>query len=157
MSDSLRPHGLQHARLPCPSPSAGACSDSCLLSHPLSSASPPAFNPSQHQGLLQWVRSPHQVARVSELQHQSFQWIFGLIPFRMDWLDLFHRFYDVSWLNWSRIPGENEMDYASFRSHTGRVHCELFRGRCSGLDGPWQLHSLIWCLGGDGGKTGLSW
>ena len=28
-SDSLRPHGLQHARLPCPSPTLGACSDSC--------------------------------------------------------------------------------------------------------------------------------
>ena len=32
MSDSLRPHGLQHARLPCPSPTPGACSNS----HPLS-------------------------------------------------------------------------------------------------------------------------
>ena len=30
MSDSLRPHGLQHAWLPCPSPSPRACSDSCL-------------------------------------------------------------------------------------------------------------------------------
>ena len=29
MSDSLRPHGLQHARLPCPSPTAEACSNSC--------------------------------------------------------------------------------------------------------------------------------
>ena len=28
MSDSLRPHGLQHARLPCPSPTSGACSNS---------------------------------------------------------------------------------------------------------------------------------
>ena len=28
MSDSLRPHGLQHARLPCPSPTPGACSNS---------------------------------------------------------------------------------------------------------------------------------
>ena len=38
MSDSLWPHGLQHARLPCPSPSPGACSNSCPLSqwcHPL--------------------------------------------------------------------------------------------------------------------------
>ena len=45
-------------------------------SHPLSSPSPPAPNPSQHQGLFQWVSSPHQVARVLEfhLQHQSFQW-----------------------------------------------------------------------------------
>ena len=32
MSNILRPHGLQHARLPCPSPTPGACSDSCPLS-----------------------------------------------------------------------------------------------------------------------------
>ena len=45
--------------------------------HPLSSRSP-AFNLSQHQGLVQWVSSLHQVAKVLEfqLQHQSFQWIF---------------------------------------------------------------------------------
>ena len=46
-------------------------------SHPLSSPSPPAPNPSQHQGLFQWVSSSHEVAKVLEfqLQHQSFQWI----------------------------------------------------------------------------------
>ena len=32
VSDSLWPYGLQHARLPCPSPSPGACSNSCPLS-----------------------------------------------------------------------------------------------------------------------------
>ena len=32
MSDSLRPHGLQHTRLPCPSPTPRACSNSCPLS-----------------------------------------------------------------------------------------------------------------------------
>ena len=44
----------------------------------LSSLSPPAFNHSQHQNLLQWVSSSHQMAKVLEfqLQHQSFQWIF---------------------------------------------------------------------------------
>ena len=44
--------------------------------HPLSSPSPPAPNPSQHQGLFQWVNSLHEVAKVLEfqLQHQSFQW-----------------------------------------------------------------------------------
>ena len=31
MSDSLQPHELQHSRLPCPSPSPGACSNSCPL------------------------------------------------------------------------------------------------------------------------------
>ena len=46
------------------------------LSHPLSSPSPPAPNPSQHQGFFQWVNSSHEVAKVLEfqLQHQSFQW-----------------------------------------------------------------------------------
>ena len=33
VSDSLRPRGLQHNRLPCPSPSPRACSNSCPLSH----------------------------------------------------------------------------------------------------------------------------
>ena len=32
VSESLRPHRLQHAKLPCPSPSPGACSNSCPLS-----------------------------------------------------------------------------------------------------------------------------
>ena len=53
-------------------------SDIIQLSHPLSSPSPPAPNPSQHQGLFQWVSSSHQVAKALEFQpqHQSFQWIF---------------------------------------------------------------------------------
>ena len=32
MSDSLQPNGLQHSRPPCPSPTPGACSNSCPLS-----------------------------------------------------------------------------------------------------------------------------
>ena len=43
---------------------------------PLSSPSPPAPNPFPNHGLLQWVNSSHEVAKVLEfqLQHQSFQW-----------------------------------------------------------------------------------
>ena len=50
--------------------------DAIQPSHPLSSPSPSAPNPSQHQGLFQWVSFSHQVAKVLEfqLQHQSFQW-----------------------------------------------------------------------------------
>ena len=64
--------------------------DAIQASHPLSSPSPPTFNLSQHQGLSQWVGSSHQVTKVLEfqLQHQSFQWISGLISFRVDWFDL---------------------------------------------------------------------
>ena len=57
VSDSLQPHELQHARPPCPSPTPGVhvhqVSDAIQPSHPLSSPSPPAPNPSQHQSLFQ--------------------------------------------------------------------------------------------------------
>ena len=56
VSYSLQPHGLQYAKLPCPSPTPRACTNSCPwsqwchpTSHPLSSPSPPAFNLSQPQ------------------------------------------------------------------------------------------------------------
>ena len=43
-------------------------SDAIQPSHPLSSPSPPAPNPFQHQSLFQWVNSSHEVAKVLELQ-----------------------------------------------------------------------------------------
>ena len=50
-------------------------SDAIQPSHPGSSPSPPAPNPSQHQSLFQWVNTSHEVAKVLEfqLQHYSFQ------------------------------------------------------------------------------------
>ena len=49
--------------------------DAIQPSHPPSFPFPPATNPSQHQGLFQWINSSHEVAKVLEfqLQHQSFQ------------------------------------------------------------------------------------
>ena len=47
MSDSLWPHGLQHARLPCPSPTPGACPNSCPSSqwyHPTTLSSVVPFS-----------------------------------------------------------------------------------------------------------------
>ena len=60
MSNSLLYHGVQHARFPCPSPTPGACSkthvhqvdDATQQFHLLSSPLSPAFNLSQHRGLL---------------------------------------------------------------------------------------------------------
>ena len=97
VSNSLRPHGLQHARLPCPLPTLEVCSNSRPLSqlcHPTISSSVIPF--SSHlqsfpaSGLFQWVSYSHQLAKVLEfrLQHQSFNEYSGLISFRMDWLDL---------------------------------------------------------------------
>ena len=77
---TLWPHGLQHNRLPRPSLSprvySNLChwvSDAIQPSHRLSPPSSLAFNLSQHQGLFQWVGSSCQVAKVLELQLQSFQ------------------------------------------------------------------------------------
>ena len=85
VSNSLQPHGLQHARPPCPSPTPGVHSDSRPLSqwcHPAISSTVVSFSSHlqfcQHQGLFWGVSSLHEVAKVLEfqLQHQSFQWLF---------------------------------------------------------------------------------
>ena len=75
VSDSLRPHESQHARPPCPSPTSGVHSNSCLSSrwcHPAISSSvvpsPSAPDPSQHESLFQWVNSSYEVAKVLEFQ-----------------------------------------------------------------------------------------
>ena len=80
MFDSSWPHGLQYARHPCPPPPPRVSPSSCPLHqwyHPAISSSVVPFSSClcQHQGLFQWVTSLHHVAKVWELQHQSFQWI----------------------------------------------------------------------------------
>ena len=97
MSNSLRPHGLQPARLPFLSLSPKFAqtyvhwiSDAIQPSHPVSPPSHSAYNLSQHQDLFQRVSSSHQVVKVLELQlqHLSFQWILRTDFFRIDWFDL---------------------------------------------------------------------
>ena len=79
---TLQPYGLWHTRLPCPSLSPGVCSNSCPLSeccHPATSSSVTPFSsifPSIRVFKVDWISSLRQVARVLELQRQSFQWIF---------------------------------------------------------------------------------
>ena len=83
--------------LPCPFLHLRVCSNSCPLSsdaiqpsHLLLLSSPLAFNLSQHQDVFQRVSSFYQVFKVLEfqLQCQSFQWIFRVDFFRIDWFDL---------------------------------------------------------------------
>ena len=82
--DSLRPHGLQNARFPCPSPTSEACSNSCPLSrwcHPTISSvvpfssCPQSFPTSGSFPVSQSFTSGGQVLEF-QLQHQSFQCIF---------------------------------------------------------------------------------
>ena len=94
LSDSLRPHGLQHTRPPSLSPTPRVYSNSCPLSwrwHPTISSSVIPFSSCvpcfPASGSFKWVSSLYQVAKVLEhqLQHQSFQWIFRT-DFFWDWL-----------------------------------------------------------------------
>ena len=86
MSNSLRPHRLQHAKLPVhhqlpelTQTHVHGVGDAIQPSHPLLSPTP-AFNLFQHQGLFQWVSSSHQVAKVLELR-----WIWVWTSFRSWW------------------------------------------------------------------------
>ena len=99
MSDSLWPHGLPHARPPCPSPTPGVYSNSCPLSqwcHPTISSfaipfssclqSLPAsgsFPMSQLVLRIRWPKYWHFSFNISPSNEHS-----GLISFRMDWFNL---------------------------------------------------------------------
>ena len=86
VSASLRPHGLQHTRLRCSSPTPGACLNSCPSSewcHPTISSSVVPFSShlqsfaaSGSFPVSQFFASGGQSIGVS-LQHQSWQWIFS--------------------------------------------------------------------------------
>ena len=95
MSDSLQLHGLQHTRLPCPSPTPGAYSNSCPLSlwcHPTTSSSVVPF--SSHLQSLPASRSfTMNQFFASGCQNIGVSVSASVLPtniqdwFRMDWLD----------------------------------------------------------------------
>ena len=91
---TLRPHGLQHARLLCPSPTLEPSQahfhrvgDAIQPSHPLLSPFPAALNLPQHQGLFYWVSSLHQYWSFSFNISSSSEGSW-LISFRIGWFDL---------------------------------------------------------------------
>ena len=95
VSDSLRAHGLQHARPPCSSLSPGVYPNPYPLSlwchptiHPLSSPSPPTFNLAQHQGLFHESVLPIRWPEYWSFSISPSNEYSGLTSFRMDWLDL---------------------------------------------------------------------
>ena len=99
MSDCLQPHGLQHARLPCPSSTPGACSNSCPSSewrHPTISSSVIPFSSClQSLPASSSFQMSHLILRIRWPKYWSFSFSIspsnehsGLIFFRMDWFYL---------------------------------------------------------------------
>ena len=88
MSNSLWPHGPQHARLPCPSPTPGPCSNSCPLSQwchsTISSSVIPFFSCLQSfsasGSFLEYLSFSFSISPSNEYP--------GLISFGIDWSDL---------------------------------------------------------------------
>ena len=106
-------------------------SDAIQPSHPLSSPSPPAFNLSQHHSFLMSC-SLHQVAKVLQLQHQSFQWIF-----RTDFL------YD--WLVWSPCcpwDSQESSPAPQFKSINSSALSLLYSPTLTSIHDYWKNHSF---------------
>ena len=99
MFDSLRPHGLHHDRLPCPSPTPGACSNSCPSTqwcHPTTSSSVVPFSSCLQSfpasGSFpgsQFFASGGQSTGNSSFSMSPSNEYSGLISFNIDWFDLF--------------------------------------------------------------------
>ena len=116
VSNSLRPHGLQHTRLPClyhqlpelAQTHAPQVSDGIQKSHPLSSP-PPALSLSQHQGLFQWVSSSYQVAKyISPILTTGIS--------SKKWRTFFHLFNVTSCQGWNWDSSPNAMYFPALYS-----------------------------------------
>ena len=137
MSHSLWPHGLQHARPPCPSPTPRVYSNSCPLSqwcHPTISSSVVPFSSclqsfpaSGSFPLSQFFASGGPSIGVSASACPSSEYS-GLISFRMDWLDLLHTLSSVQFsrlvVSDSLQPHESQHARPPCPSPTPRVHSD---------------------------------
>ena len=158
MSGSLRPHGLQHARSPCPSPTPGVYSSSCPLSwwcHPaISSCCPLLLPPSIFPSIrvfsnelalcIRWPKSWSFSFCISPSNEYS-----GLISFRIDWLDLL----EVLRILKSLLQQHSSKVSILLRSAFFMVqlsHPYMTTGKTIALTIQtifWQSNTLICCLG----------
>ena len=135
MSDSLQQHEPQHARPPCPSPTPevhpNPCPSSrwCHPSHPLFFPSPPAFNLSQHQGLL--FISGGQSIGVSAST--------SVLPMNtQDWSPL-------RWTGWISLQSKGlsrVFPTPQFKSINSSVLSFLYSPTLTSIHDHWKNHSL---------------
>ena len=137
VSDSLWPHRLQHARLPCPSPTLRACSNSCLSSrwyHPTISSSVVPFSFCLQSFPASGSFPLSQVAKLLELQlhHRSFQWIFK-VDFLQDWL---------VWSLCSPRDSQESSPTPQFKSISSSALSFLYGPALTSIHFYWKNHSL---------------
>ena len=122
---TLRPHGLQHIRLPCPSLTVGVCSNSCPLSqwsHPAISSSVPLFF---LRSIIPSIRSfpMNQLSLSGGQSIGSFSLsppneTSGLISFRMDWFPCCLRVARLSYFVTLRLKGNSGTIFFICKKHS---------------------------------------
>ena len=167
VSDSLQPYGLQHARLPSPSPSLGACSNSWLLSWPsnhLVFCCPllllplvfPSIRVFSNESTLHIRWPKYWSFSISPSSEYS-----GLISFRIDWFDLLAVQGPLKSLLQHHISKASVLQYHGIFtiSCLRMVKKQVLKfvlplnwenqrtGLPYGLRNPWPLRNyLMWCI-----------
>ena len=148
MSHSLQPHGLQHVRPPCPSPTPEVYSNSCSLSrwcHPTTSSSVIPF--SSHLQSFPESESFQMSQLFTSGGHKSWTFSFnispsyeysGLISFKIDWLDLL-----------AVQETQESFPTPQFKSFNSLVLSFLYSPTLTSIHDYWKNHSLD--------QTDLSW
>ena len=153
VSDCLQPHGLQHARLLCPSPSPRVCTNSCLLSrwcHPTISSSvtplsscPQSF-PAPGSFPVSWLFESGAKVLELQLQHQSFQWIFST-DFLYNWL---------LWSPWCPRDSQESSPAPQFNSINSLVRSLLYGPTLKSVRDYWKNHTFNYMEDFPGGSNG---
>ena len=138
MSDSLWPHGLQHARLPCPSSTPGGCSNSCPLSWwchlTISFSVAPFPSPSIFPNI--------RIFPKESALHSGWPkyWSFSLNPSN-EYLELIS--FRIDWFN---LPAVQETLESLLQHHSSKVSIFLlsllYGPALTSIDDHWKNHSL---------------
>ena len=128
VSDSLRPHGLQHARLPCPLPTPGACSHLILCCPLLLPSIFPSIRAFSNESVLHIRWPKYWSFSFSISPSNEYSW---LISFRMNWLDLL-----------APRDSQESSPTPQFKSINSSAFSFLYGPTLSSIHALWKNHSF---------------
>ena len=140
MSNSLLPHGLQHARPPCPSPTPGACSNSCPLSqrcHPTISSSVITFSSCLQSFPSIGVFSNESGHRIRWPKYWSFS--FSISPFN-EYSGLIS--FSIDWFYFLAVQGTLKNLLQQFKGINSSVLSHLYSPTLTSMHDHWKNHSF---------------
>ena len=138
MSNSLLTHGLQHTRLPCPSPTPGACSNSCPSSwwcHPTISSSVVPFSsclqsfPASGSFLVSQFFTSGEVSASTSVLPMNIQ----------DW-------FPLGWTGWISLQSRDSKESSltlQFKSINSSVLSFLYSLTLTSIHDHWKNHSCV--------------